>query len=515
MKIFEWRFLPIALFVILIITYVLSNQYFINCNGRLTVCDKIESENISEVPADKVFKLASVGKVLNEDKKTELKKKEELVKNQQEAIGLIKDKINEVNKKIIAEKSKTETKPENTPASPTPTPTATPTPNPAPTPKTLAQTKTELEAELKTQTELLTTLEADREKSVSAILGIRQQVSERYSKRLVFMFLTSAFVLLCLAAIGFSISAIKESLESMDDASKNISIRGKNVPIMKYWQWIALVGAVGFGGFVYFGLEDEAYFMVEPLFSQSIWSNGDISKGLVHFVNCLGFTATVWLVFAGNAILYAVITKRDAVQVYEDQNLTDEKLLERLEAQEQSASRAKSAFEALPETDPHKTAQIERLDGEIKIFKEKIIALTIALKDKFAPYQKSITAILYIGALMLFVGMLRVQLASDWHLIFVSTDTTNKFYLLLASFFKSSIGVQAIYYSVLLLVIYLPVVYAIPGGEESETAPEKNMLQQIGLPFSSEYLTKLLAVFSPVLAGPIAELFNYLVGKTG
>jgi hypothetical protein len=564
MKLFEWKFFPLLIVGFLVLAYMWSNAVFVNCGEGWATCEKIASENMSEVP---VFgKNPSVDGKINCDaadtenfrknhlqcvpnlltqQKQQLDIKNARAQNQRVKIDSVANRINQINlllppeepKKIVtkAEQKEDTENTETTENLETTTPVKTPPPEAAPQTETikLKAEKKELSAVLKRDTETLATLEKDAGTTETEIAGTRRLIAERYSKRMLFMFFTAAFLLLCIAAIGISISVIHKALKPFKKASattmpgdtgtnekaeNTFSTTKEKVTIwqtttafkvtvieflIRRWQFIAAAAAIGFGLIVYFGQEEKYLSIVIPMYSQSIWSNGDVSKELVHSINCFGFTATVWLVFAGGAVFYAVRSKHDGVIEFINGNKT------KLETEKAELEKE------LEELSKNENADPTNLTTQITNKGAKISALGARLKNKFEANRRQINSILYVGALMLFVGMVRIKLLSEWHLLFVSFDLDNPFYKLLANFFNKSIGIQAAFYSLLLLVIYVPVVYAIPGLMDSQSASGQNFLERLGLPFSSEFMKKFIAIFSPFLAGPIMDFLGALIGKAG
>lgn len=134
--------------------------------------------------------------------------------------------------------------------------------------------------------------------------------------------------------------------------------------------------------------------------------------------------------------------------------------------------------------------------------------------EDFTNEKRNIKAILYVGALMLFVGVMRMKLGFDWHLLFVSSDVNDVFYKAAAEFYKTPIAVQAGFYTILLMLIYLPVAYAISEKEPkpADGQNSKNFLQNLGIPVTAEAVFKVIAVLMPALAAPLIGLLKTLFG---
>ncbi len=561
-----FKFLPIWILISLVGVYAFSSSFFVNC-GEWSGCKKIESDNISAVSSAvktespqewaNSFDTQSCYEVKKSEANTNTQANTNVAPVAKEKVNdlncvtaLLKEKQDELNKRI--ENGKTNQKAinnkedaiaENQKLQNTET-TAAATPTPSPT---LKEKGAVLSAEKKNLELDQAKLEKTRQAATDEVAAVRKQIADRYSKRLTFMFFTAAFLLLCLTAILFSMYAIWAALTDMGTVKEKI-------PLMWLWQIITAVCAVGFFGIVLWKFKENYLSIVIPMFNQSIAANGDISLNFIHFFNCIGFGTIIEIVGAAGAVFYAVMSKREMtpnrkevleslkslvntksmeIAIETDATKKSELVAQRtdLEAHitvlEEPINSVNVLLEAKSteianETDETKKSQLEKekskleedkraLEEEKRAIEFQIPELTLRIQNAFAPYKRLITIILYIGALMLFVGIVRVKLLGDWHLIFVNTDYAK----LLESFFNISIAVQAGFYSILLAVVYLPVVYAIPGSEESEAAPEKNWFERHGLPFSAEFMTKFVAVFSPLLATPIVDFLKAVLGPAG
>jgi hypothetical protein len=175
------------------------------------------------------------------------------------------------------------------------------------------------------------------------------------------------------------------------------------------------------------------------------FDKGDVLTGWIHFFHIVGFAATACIV-TGSAALYWKVVK------------------------EQQQDPAREDFGT------------ERL------------------------YAKSI---LYIGAAMLFVSMLRMDLSFDWHLDYVTSYLKEG----ISRFFSSVLAVQAAFYAIMLGLVYFPFA-SLPkkGDAELEKAGEPTAGGKVWslLP---EPLPTFLAIISPFLAGPLAESVKFLTGS--
>lgn len=580
---FLFKLLPICIGVALLGAYLFSNTFFVKCGWWIN-CKPIETENISYVSSAvntntqqywtkepdgkncfettktaantntntiakaKVNDLNCISTLIGE-KQRELDNRTDLVTKNQEQIDNKNNLILENQKAQNTEKATATPAPKTkeekkSPTSPTPEPSVEKSPSKTPT---LEEKGKLLNAEKENLEKDKVNLEKDRQITLDNLVTVRQNIADRYSKRLTFMFFTAAFLLLCLLAILFSMYVIRAAL--IDLGTVNILITA----ISKMWLWQIITGGVAVVFFFIVWCSDKDYLaIVIPMYSQSITSNGDISLDFIHLINCIGFGTIVWVVGATSTIFFAVISKRemfetrkkgieilnDLVSAKEKEIIKEAEATKKSELQTQKANleSQKTILEAPikekddllqtksqeidVETDLTKKSQLEsekltleeekrKLEEEKSDLVYQIPEITLWVQKKFESYKRLNTIILYIGALMLFIGIVRLNLLADWHLIFVKQE----FNELLRGFFNSSISVQAAFYSILLALIYLPVVYAIPGGKESAIEPGKNWFERLGLPISNDFLTKIIAVFSPLLATPIVDVIKKVVGE--
>lgn len=438
-KYLEFRFFPLIVVVFLVAVYAVSDFSFIQCKAFLQ-CSEIDGTVISQVD-EKVVNLANVKTVL-ENKLTAYNAK----------AARVKDKEGEIEETQVSVDKKTQEIKDTLSNDPNANVSA------------LTNEKTKLEGAVKTKREEANTLTADREKSNSEIAGVRNQVSARYSSRLLWVFLTAVFFALCIAAIIISRSVMKDSITDTGRQSK--------------WQLATFIGAVIFALAVslpvFFRTKSNYMSIVLPMHEKSFGGNGDLSIDVINFINALGFAATIFLLAASCSIIASVQRKK------------------------------------------HLVAEENVKDPENSVDLQNAAANQIAAPAQNDPFQTEKTnarMILYIGGLMLFVGMLRVKLVSDWHLIFVSTDPNNPYYKLLAEFFKSSLAVQAGFYTIILAAIYLPVMYVIQSKDGAPAAKKEEQKSGAGVFSFAEVLPRLIAIISPFLAGPLLDLLKYFTNK--
>ncbi len=124
--------------------------------------------------------------------------------------------------------------------------------------------------------------------------------------------------------------------------------------------------------------------------------------------------------------------------------------------------------------------------------------------------------VLYVGTLLLVVGVLLMRSIFHWSLAFIppTEDGVDK---IVESFTSSIVTAEAGFYTLILAGVYLPAALILQWRARSlqklpEDVSEKDkVLQGYGLTFSfKESLPRLVAILGPFLVGPVGELFKYL-----
>ena len=129
--------------------------------------------------------------------------------------------------------------------------------------------------------------------------------------------------------------------------------------------------------------------------------------------------------------------------------------------------------------------------------------------------MKDLQVVLYIGAFLLILSVLRFNVVTQWSLAFISPDAIEA----AKSFYLSLSSVVATFFSLILAAAYLPAAYILlrraqllAGELPLPPNKQEEMLKSKGLTFSlGESLPRVLAIFGPLLAGPIGELFKILL----
>jgi hypothetical protein len=114
--------------------------------------------------------------------------------------------------------------------------------------------------------------------------------------------------------------------------------------------------------------------------------------------------------------------------------------------------------------------------------------------------------LLYLGGALLFVGLLRIDIISKWHLVFVGSVYQS----LLQSYFTTSLTIQALFYTIILAAIYLPLSYEFPSTTDDPSVA-KSMSDDGFWSTITTFAPRLILLISPLLAQPIADLFKFLL----
>jgi hypothetical protein len=276
-------------------------------------------------------------------------------------------------------------------------------------------------------------------------------IQNRLSKRYANRML---WVFLTGVSLILSIAAIIIALfaicNSLKDAGKTYKFKSYSVAV----GLIALTAGIA-GSFAWLAYSKKEKYMsvILPMYQQSIMLEGGSLIDSINFINVLAFAVIVFLVVASGSLLYKVQATA------EDQSLT--------------------------------TSQKE-----------------IA----YSTSRNYLQIILYVGAAMLVAGVIRTAVLQDWHLSFVSDAQSNAYVTSLEIFFESSLKVQAGFYSILLAVIYFPAAYWIKQNVANLKLPPEQTSEK-GLSFTwTDFLPKLISVFSPILAAPLSGFIGNFFG---
>lgn len=127
--------------------------------------------------------------------------------------------------------------------------------------------------------------------------------------------------------------------------------------------------------------------------------------------------------------------------------------------------------------------------------------------------MKNLQLILYVGTIMLIVGVLLMRSMYHWSLTFISRDAALT--EAVKGFFTNLLSAEGGYFTLVLAAIYLPTAMilrrragSLIGLPESNTEQE-TLLKEYGLTFSlTDSLPRVVAILGPLVAGSIGELFS-------
>jgi cytochrome b561 len=123
--------------------------------------------------------------------------------------------------------------------------------------------------------------------------------------------------------------------------------------------------------------------------------------------------------------------------------------------------------------------------------------------------------ILYVGTIMLVVGVLLIRSMYQWSLAFILRD--EQAIKVAESFYSSLLATEGGFFTLILAAVYLPAALILRShanslnGLPEQNADREKLLTDYNLTFSfTESLPRLLAILGPLLAGPVGELFSRL-----
>jgi hypothetical protein len=130
--------------------------------------------------------------------------------------------------------------------------------------------------------------------------------------------------------------------------------------------------------------------------------------------------------------------------------------------------------------------------------------------------------VLYAGAAALVVSVVRLSVTLNWGGNFLPAPETPEGKAV-STLITGIVNALGIYYTLLLAAVYVPAALVLRGRVQalvvaSGVPPEKReeFLKARGLALSyAQYLPRLVAILSPLLAGPFAELLKTLLGGSG
>jgi hypothetical protein len=124
--------------------------------------------------------------------------------------------------------------------------------------------------------------------------------------------------------------------------------------------------------------------------------------------------------------------------------------------------------------------------------------------------------VLYVGTLLLVVGVLLMRSIFQWSLAFIP-QTEKGVEKIVESFTSSIVSAEAGFYTLILAGVYLPAAFILQWrarslkGLPDQTSEKDKVLHSYGLTFSfTESLPRIIAILGPFLVGPVGELFKHL-----
>jgi hypothetical protein len=168
---------------------------------------------------------------------------------------------------------------------------------------------------------------------------------------------------------------------------------------------------------------------------------------------------------------------------------------------------------------PEKNGSAVSGDANEKKAPEKIDSQDDAMKklQDLADKKANLETLLYIGTVLLIVGVLRMTAMGNWSLAFMTPETAK----IANTFFAHLTTVIGGFFTLLLATAYIPAIYILQQRHQVlldryaengiDTAKEAEKTDFI---FSmKDALPKIIAIIAPFLTGPIAELFKNLIPK--
>ena len=508
-------FIPLAIITILFVIYLIFNLLFAQCYG--INCNPINTDLISGVDNTNTLKLSDAANKLTnkiavlQTESNNLNNRITSQKTKENDIANIKEKIAIEQRNISNIKSANANADTNAQQSNVNTFNANLNAHNAELAVFVVNTNKALQ---------------DKNTTAQEVKTVDSQISKRYSSRMIWVFLTMVFSMLCLASIGFSGNVIYKSF-SNEELSNLLKDKEYYKFIFQnnglYYNYLTALISIGIAVFAW---RYDFMSVVEPLYANSLEAGGDLARSGINVFNVILIAAIIWLVVACCSILYKVqkitqeitkpvttsdvsmkteeITNPATISDVRTKNETpsdvSKKYLDTLKYQKQELTKQLSAAGDAPKSDL--VDKINNVNTEKTEVEKRL--------GRYDIWRKYLQTILYISGGMLFVGLLRINTLSDWHLLFVSPEFSDS----LKDFFKYSFSIQAGFYTILLAVIYLPVSYMIPDTPKSPNV-EDSINEQGFLATINNFLPNLLAIILPLLADPVANLLKYFfVGQT-
>ncbi|HEV7743799.1 MAG TPA: hypothetical protein VGO56_02280 [Pyrinomonadaceae bacterium] len=134
--------------------------------------------------------------------------------------------------------------------------------------------------------------------------------------------------------------------------------------------------------------------------------------------------------------------------------------------------------------------------------------------------MKLLRYLLYMGAVLLVIGVLRLSTTLNWGASFIPSDSaTGRSVDVLVKGIVSSLGT---YYTLLMAAMYLPaaLILRARAGELADQQPvtiveQETWLSSHGLNLSyAESFPRIIAILAPIMTGPFIEIIRHVIGVT-
>lgn len=294
--------------------------------------------------------------------------------------------------------------------------------------------------------------------------NIRALIAERYSGRLIWVFLLGVNIILCISTLTVSITLIYKSPGFL-----------KEKPTQRV---IILIGLSFLFSIILWAVPNTvSIYMQEAMKSTIAKGTGGmpIVFDVTRFINAFTFLAAFSILFATCSIL---LTQEDIAH-----------------------SRTSNA----------EMAAAEEVGDEANEPRAELYNRLAPVADQL----KDLRLGLYASTLLLIVGVLRVSAIANWSLAFVSQDAVKS----ATVFYNTIVTITGGFYTLILVAIFPPAIYILERRaqavtKESRLPPDerKGILVGTGLTYSfREAFPRVVAILGPLLAGPIGDLFRSLL----
>ena len=272
------------------------------------------------------------------------------------------------------------------------------------------------------------------------------KVGQRYSYRVTWVFFSAVLVLLCFVSMTLSFFIESDALNPLADKNFLGTFSGKlRVPL---WLLVTFVSAIITSYVIY---HSDYMSVAKDLVEHTVGEIEGISLDQINFFNVSIFFASVFLVGSASAILF-------------------------------SGGRVPQAQNA-----DEKTAILVRLGNLIKDSK----------------------ILLYVGMILLLVGMARLEITTQWVASYYPTEIAKT----LNNFGTYSLAVQGGFFTLLLAVVYLPMGFVLQEKARLVETDEKKLSDQGFVADYKAIIARLVAILAPLLAGTLGTVLKTYLGS--